>query len=174
MTAVEPARRKLAQEPACRQRQGHPHAGSARDEATVWNNSPNAGVVRTCNLHVVSVRSDAWLSSYSMISRRLFVLYGSPFFPSHLPFSVVPVDDYPTLETILVVAGEALGKKLIQDWSGHVMLCNMYGPTEATVDCTSCHVTGSALTGVIGRPLLNCRIYILDKQHPLVSTANCT
>ena len=49
--------------------------------------------------------------------------------------AVVPVDDYP-----VVVAGEALGKKLIQDWSGHVMLRNMYGPTEATVDCTLCHV----------------------------------
>jgi len=77
--------------------------------------------------------------------------------------AVVPVDDYPTLETI-VVAGEALGKKLIQDWSGRVTLRNMYGPTEASVDCTSCHVTGPALTGVIGRPLPNCRIYILDKQ----------
>ena len=101
-------------------------------------------------------------------SLRINVLHVTPSI-----LAVVPVDDYPTLETV-VVAGEALGKKLIQDWTGHVMLRNMYGPTEATVDCTSCHVTGSALTGVIGRPLPNCRIYILDKQHPLVSTANCT
>ncbi|KAG6375737.1 hypothetical protein JVT61DRAFT_2583 [Boletus reticuloceps] len=79
---------------------------------------------------------------------------------------VVPVDEYPCLETV-VVAGEALGKKLIEDWSGRVTLRNMYGPTEATVDCVSCHVTSSSLTGVIGRPLPNSRIYILDKQlHP--------
>ncbi|KAH7890103.1 putative nonribosomal peptide synthetase [Phlebopus sp. FC_14] len=77
--------------------------------------------------------------------------------------AVVPPEDYPTLETV-VVAGEALGKKLIEDWSGRVTLRNMYGPTEASVDCTSCHVTSSSLTGVIGRPLPNCRIYILDKQ----------
>ena len=80
--------------------------------------------------------------------------------------AVIPVTEYPCLKTI-VVAGEALGKKLIEDWSGHVTLCNMYGPTKASVDCVSCHVTSSSLTGVIRRPLLNCRIYILDKQlHP--------
>ncbi|KAG9316162.1 hypothetical protein JVU11DRAFT_3845 [Chiua virens] len=61
--------------------------------------------------------------------------------------AVVPVDDYPCLETI-VVAGEALGKKLIEDWSGRVALRNI----------------SSSLTGVIGCPLPNCRIYILDKQ----------
>ena len=77
--------------------------------------------------------------------------------------AVVPVTEYPCLETI-VVAGEALGKKLIEDWSGRVTLRNMYGPTEASVDCVSCHVTSSSLTCVIGRPLPNCRIYILDKQ----------
>ncbi|KAL4070679.1 amino acid adenylation [Scleroderma citrinum] len=60
--------------------------------------------------------------------------------------TVVPIDDYPTLETV-VVAGEALRKKLIQDWSSHVTLHNMYGPMEASVDCTLCHVTGPALTG---------------------------
>ena len=70
-----------------RQRRGHPHAGGARDKATMWSNSANAGVVRTCNLDAVSVRSDAWLNSYSMISRRPFVLYRSTFFTSHLPFS---------------------------------------------------------------------------------------
>ncbi|KAL4075275.1 hypothetical protein V8B97DRAFT_2022271 [Scleroderma yunnanense] len=91
-------------------------------------------------------------------SLRISVLHVTPSI-----LAVVPVDDYPTLETV-VVAGEALGKKLIQDWSGRVTLRNMYGPTEASVDCTSCHVTGPALAGVIGRPLPNCRIYILDKQ----------
>ena len=92
-------------------------------------------------------------------SLRIHLLHVTPSI-----LAVVPIDDYPTLETV-VVAGEALGKKLIQDWTGHVMLRNMYGPTEATVDCTSCHVTGSALTGIIGRPLPNCRIYILDKHE---------
>ncbi|KIJ63455.1 polyketide synthetase [Hydnomerulius pinastri MD-312] len=89
---------------------------------------------------------------------RISVLHVTPSI-----LAVVPVDDYSTLETV-VVAGEALGKKLIEDWSDRVTLRNMYGPTEASVDCTSCHVTSPSLTGVIGRPLPNCRIYILDKQ----------
>ncbi|KAH7918588.1 amino acid adenylation [Leucogyrophana mollusca] len=91
-------------------------------------------------------------------SLRISVLHVTPSI-----LAVVPVDEYPTLETV-VVAGEALGKKLIEDWSPLVTLRNMYGPTEASVDCTSCHVTSPSLTGVIGRPLPNCRIYILDKQ----------
>jgi acyl-CoA synthetase (AMP-forming)/AMP-acid ligase II len=77
--------------------------------------------------------------------------------------AVVPLDDYPTLETV-VVAGEALGKKLIEDWSKRVRFMNMYGPTEATVDCVHCHVTDVSLTGVIGRPLPNSRLYILDEK----------
>ncbi|KAI6009612.1 putative nonribosomal peptide synthetase [Pisolithus orientalis] len=91
-------------------------------------------------------------------SLRINVLHVTPSI-----LAVVPLCEYPTLKTV-VVAGEALGKKLIEDWCGRVTLHNMYGPTEASVDCTSCHVTGPALTGVIGRPLPNCRIYILDKQ----------
>jgi acyl-coenzyme A synthetase/AMP-(fatty) acid ligase len=89
---------------------------------------------------------------------RISVLHVTPSI-----LAVVPVDDYPSLETV-VVAGEALGKKLIENWSSRVTFRNMYGPTEASVDCVSCHVTSPAHTGVIGRPLPNCRIYILDKQ----------
>ncbi|KAI5993419.1 hypothetical protein EDC04DRAFT_1271012 [Pisolithus marmoratus] len=91
-------------------------------------------------------------------SLRINVLHVTPSI-----LAVVPPGEYPTLQTV-VVAGEALGRKLIEDWSSRVTLRNMYGPTEASVDCTSCHITGPALTGVIGRPLPNCRIYILDRQ----------
>lgn len=113
-----------------------------------------------CGATLVTGRKELVLGDIPMAVRslRISVLHVTPSI-----LAVVPVDDYPTLETV-VVAGEALGKKLIQDWSGRVTLRNMYGPTEASVDCTSCHVTGPALTGVIGRPLPNCRIYILDKQ----------
>jgi len=80
--------------------------------------------------------------------------------------AVVPLDPYPTLETV-VVAGEALGKKLIEDWSKRVKFMNMYGPTGASVDCLHTHVTDVSLTGVIGRPLPNNRLYILDENlHP--------
>ncbi|KIJ63457.1 polyketide synthetase [Hydnomerulius pinastri MD-312] len=109
---------------------------------------------------LVTGRKELVLGDISKAIRtlRISVLHVTPSI-----LAVVPVDDYPTLETV-VVAGEALGKKLIEDWSGCVTLRNMYGPTEASVDCTSCHVISPSLTGVIGRPLPNCRIYILDKQ----------
>ncbi|EIW85668.1 amino acid adenylation [Coniophora puteana RWD-64-598 SS2] len=91
-------------------------------------------------------------------SLRISVLHVTPSI-----LAVVPPDDYPCLDTV-VVAGEALGKKVIEDWAPRVNFRNMYGPTEASVDCISVHVTSAALTGVIGRPMANCRIYILDKQ----------
>ena len=75
--------------------------------------------------------------------------------------AVVPLEHYPTPETV-VVAGEALGKKLIEDWSKRVNFMNMYGPTEASVDCVHTRVTDVSLTGVIGRPLPNNRLYILE------------
>ncbi|KIJ60828.1 polyketide synthetase [Hydnomerulius pinastri MD-312] len=75
----------------------------------------------------------------------------------------VPVDDYPHLETV-VVAGEELPKKLIDDWAERVTFRNMYGPTEASVDCISCQVTPSSQAGDIGRPLPNNRVYILNKH----------
>ena len=77
--------------------------------------------------------------------------------------AVVPLDNYPTLETV-VVAGETLGKTLIEDWSKRVRFMNMYGPTEASVDCIHANITGASLTGVIGRPLPNNRVYILDEH----------
>ncbi|KAJ3195836.1 hypothetical protein HK101_010930 [Irineochytrium annulatum] len=77
--------------------------------------------------------------------------------------AVVPLEDYPTLETV-VVAGEALPKKVIDDWAGKVRLMNMYGPTEAAVDCISCEVKSSAMVGIIGRPMKNCRVYVLDEN----------
>ena len=77
--------------------------------------------------------------------------------------ATVPLETYPTLETV-VVAGEALGKKLIEDWCKRVKFMNMYGPTEASVDCVHTHITDASLTGVIGRPLPNNRLYILDEN----------
>ena len=79
----------------------------------------------------------------------------------HSILAVVPLESYPTLETV-VVAGEALGKKLIENRCKRAKFMNMYGPTEASVDCVYTHVTDVSLTGVIGRPLHNNRLYVLD------------
>ncbi|PHV12096.1 hybrid non-ribosomal peptide synthetase/type I polyketide synthase [Chitinimonas sp. BJB300] len=46
---------------------------------------------------------------------------------------------------------------------------NVYGPTECTVDATSCTLHEAGDTPVIGRPLANTQIYILDAQSQLLS-----
>jgi len=44
---------------------------------------------------------------------------------------------------------------------------NMYGPTEATIDCALCDITGLAAP-TMGRPIANARIHILDEDLRLV------
>ena len=114
----------------------------------------------SCGATLVTGRKELVLGDIgkAVKSLRINVVHCTPSI-----LAVVPLDSYPTLETV-VVAGEALGKKLIEDWSGRVNFMNMYGPTEASVDCIYTHVTDVSLTGVIGRPLPNNRLYILDEN----------
>jgi len=42
---------------------------------------------------------------------------------------------------------------------------NLYGPTECTVDASICAISNTLLKPVIGRPITNTRIYILNAQH---------
>jgi len=50
------------------------------------------------------------------------------------------------------------------NWSKRVKFMNMYGPTEASIGYIHTHVTNVSLTGLIGRPLPNNRLYILDES----------
>ncbi|KAJ3146079.1 hypothetical protein HDU86_000536 [Geranomyces michiganensis] len=81
--------------------------------------------------------------------------------------ATVTPQDFATLETV-VVAGEPLGRKLIADWCDRVSLRNFYGPTEVTVDCLTLETKTTAETGLIGRPLPGCSIYILDRNGAVV------
>ncbi|MDL2289283.1 amino acid adenylation domain-containing protein, partial [Clostridia bacterium OttesenSCG-928-F22] len=73
----------------------------------------------------------------------------------------------------LLLAGEALGEALLHQLqqTGPVRIVNMYGPTEAAVYASAVELT--ARTDVtIGRPLNNCRLYVLDEhQQPVLPTA---
>ncbi len=64
--------------------------------------------------------------------------------------------------------GEALPADLSQALAQRCELWNMYGPTETTV-WSSCHrVPPSGWPVLVGRPIANTRIYVLDKAlHPL-------
>ena len=114
----------------------------------------------SCGATLVTGRREVVLGDIGIAIKklRINVVHCTP-----STLSVVPLEHYPTLETV-VVAGEALGRKLIEDWSKRVNFMNMYGPTEASVDCIHTHVSDASLTGVIGRPLPNNRLYILDEN----------
>ena len=45
---------------------------------------------------------------------------------------------------------------------------NMYGPTECTVDPTICHVRKNSMNPSIGKPIINVRHYVLNKDLQLV------
>ena len=42
--------------------------------------------------------------------------------------------DVPSLK-VLVVAGEAMTREIVEQWADHVSLINMYGPAECTIFC---------------------------------------
>lgn len=65
---------------------------------------------------------------------------------------------------IITVGGEAVDPQL---WSrlagdGRVAPYNLYGPTECTVEAVVARIGADCPTPVIGRPLANSRIYLLD------------
>ncbi|WP_266169116.1 non-ribosomal peptide synthetase [Dyella subtropica] len=67
----------------------------------------------------------------------------------------------------VVSGGEAMSEQTIQAWasgSGHrPRLLNTYGPTETTIGVTAHEVTARPGEGrVIGRPMANTRMYVLD------------
>ncbi|WP_434626621.1 non-ribosomal peptide synthetase [Chromobacterium sp. CV08] len=65
----------------------------------------------------------------------------------------------------LLVGGEACPVALAEAWAGAHGLFNAYGPTEGTVYATL-HRCRTEQGGVlpIGKPLPNCRVYILDAE----------
>jgi ubiquinone/menaquinone biosynthesis C-methylase UbiE len=64
----------------------------------------------------------------------------------------------------LLVGGEALSQPLARELLGTITgeLHNMYGPTEATVWCTTAPVRHAEGPISIGKPIANMRLYVLD------------
>ena len=83
-----------------------------------------------------------------------------------LPPSVLaalPYEELPSLQTI-IVAGEKAPPGLVAKWSTGRRFFNAYGPTESTVCATvaECIEEDNVL---IGRPIANTQIYLLDQQQ---------
>ncbi|ALF53426.1 non-ribosomal peptide synthetase [Nostoc piscinale CENA21] len=77
--------------------------------------------------------------------------------------AVMPVDELPALQTI-IVAGEACPAELIKQWSVGRNFFNAYGPTEATVCATIAKCTPEDEKISIGKAIANTQVYILDQN----------
>jgi amino acid adenylation domain-containing protein len=66
----------------------------------------------------------------------------------------------PDLRT-LVVGGEAFTAELVEPWTRQCRVVDAYGPTESTVWTTLAEL-GPGDAPVIGRPLANLQVYVLD------------
>ncbi|MEK8020466.1 MAG: amino acid adenylation domain-containing protein, partial [Candidatus Parabeggiatoa sp.] len=81
-----------------------------------------------------------------------------------LPPSVlasIPIEALPSLQTI-IVAGEACSAELVSRWQSEHRFFNAYGPTETTVCATIFECADSNQKPLIGSPIANTQIFVLD------------
>ncbi|MAT96285.1 MAG: non-ribosomal peptide synthetase [Anaerolineaceae bacterium] len=71
--------------------------------------------------------------------------------------------DFPTLRTI-ISAGEACSAEIVAKWAPGRQFVNGYGPTEGTVGAITAVLCADDPTPVIGQPLPNTQIYLLNPQ----------
>jgi thioesterase domain-containing protein len=73
----------------------------------------------------------------------------------------------PSLEQV-IVGGEPCPEDLARRWAGRCRLFNAYGPTEASITTTYSEYRDGLLPPLIGRPLPNVHVYLLDEaQQPV-------
>jgi amino acid adenylation domain-containing protein len=77
------------------------------------------------------------------------------------PAVLASLPDDLSLET-LVVGGEPSSPDLVSRWSKGRRMINVYGPTETTVCATMSEPLSGTIVQLIGRPIWNTRVYVLD------------
>ncbi len=75
--------------------------------------------------------------------------------------AALPPGPLPALRTICV-AGEACTGELVSLWARGRRFLNLYGPTEATIWTTYQEPVDERRPAVIGRPIRNTQVYVLD------------
>jgi amino acid adenylation domain-containing protein len=72
---------------------------------------------------------------------------------------------------LLITAGSAIKKEMLNKWSSKVKYINAYGPTETTICSTKWHYSENVkeLDAVpIGKPINNLKVYIVNKNLELL------
>jgi amino acid adenylation domain-containing protein len=80
--------------------------------------------------------------------------------------AALPWGELPALET-LIVGGEVCAPEVVARWAAGRSLFNAYGPTETTVCATRARWRDGQRTSIIGRPLENVTVYVLDEALEL-------
>jgi len=63
---------------------------------------------------------------------------------------------------VIEVGGEACPPEVAARWSAGRVLLNVYGPAETTVDATAWRCCPGAAEVLIGKPIVNVRVFVLD------------
>ncbi|MDO8955135.1 MAG: amino acid adenylation domain-containing protein [Gammaproteobacteria bacterium] len=112
-------------------------------------------------LHLLSkaVRSDiSGLTAYLLENKINYI-----FLPPAI-LALLPKSSYPDLKHIMI-GGEPCEQSSGEYWANHCTLMNYYGPTEATIYATGAIVKPTHTNmNIIGLPLNNTKLYILDKN----------
>ncbi|MBV8859296.1 MAG: amino acid adenylation domain-containing protein, partial [Acidobacteria bacterium] len=77
--------------------------------------------------------------------------------------ALMPDAELPALRTV-VVAGEACPAGLVDTWARGRRFFNAYGPTETTVWATADECFPGGPKPLIGRPISNMQVYLLDRD----------
>jgi amino acid adenylation domain-containing protein/non-ribosomal peptide synthase protein (TIGR01720 family) len=70
---------------------------------------------------------------------------------------------------LVIIGGEQVNYKYVRQWQNYIgettQLINAYGPTEATVETTTCLLSNKSLGRLpIGKPLPNAQVYVLNSN----------
>ncbi|MBW4647611.1 MAG: amino acid adenylation domain-containing protein [Kastovskya adunca ATA6-11-RM4] len=77
--------------------------------------------------------------------------------------TVLPTAELPALQTI-IAAGESCSPDIVRRWAANRQFFNAYGPTEATIWSMVAEIPENSTKPVIGHPIANTQVYILDAQ----------
>ncbi|MGJ5631993.1 amino acid adenylation domain-containing protein [Nostoc sp. CALU 1950] len=154
---------------AVAQGQGTPVQSSLSFDATITS----LYLPLICGRTAILVREKQEIEALANIIKQSNHLSLVKITPSHLEIlnQQLDLDAMPNRVNAFILGGEALHANQIIPWLTHApdtRLINEYGPTEAVVGCCVYEATGKMdLIDdlLIGQPIANARIYILDNQN---------